>query len=701
MSAEKYPHVFAPIRLGPVEVKNRFYFSPHGNPLSVGMGPSDAFAYYYAERAAGGCGLTLHSINVMPKRVGGSSLSPWQEDSIPSFQGAADVVHEHGAKIFGQIHYSRVGNGWRHEANSPMAPLFAPSQVQIFDDFVGTYEMSDRDIEGIIEAHRRSARNLARAGYDGIEVHCSHGMLVEAFLSPYFNRRTDKWGGTPEKRMRFLIECLQAAREGAGADRAIGLRYNADEMMPGGLTQDDTKEVLARLVELGLLDFIDIDIAIEPNQFPLGMPSYLLPKHLYESFVAALKEAAGPVPVLSVLGRVTTIQEAEDAIAAGVADLVGATRGLMAEPNLVKNALEGREEDSRTCIACNICMSGMGKGMFTCAINPATGRERRWGSASFQPATSQKKVVVAGGGPGGLEAARVAALRGHSVVLFERRDRIGGQLELWGRLPGREIFQATPAWYERELNKLGVEVRLGVEANAGAVLAEKPDAVVVATGARYLRTGESGFMEHEIPGWEQDFVYTPEQVIEGGVRPQGRVLVLDEEGFNTGAGVAEMLAEGGAAVEIVTRWLQPVHNMMGTLEFAIELPRLKNLGVEFRPMTYLKAIRNHEVVVFDVFTNIDSTIPDVAAVVMATSRRSEGGLLRELEGQVGQLYGVGDALSPRGLAEAIYEGQRYARLIGEPGAPVDFTEDFFRPVDTEAAQRPASVLLKERQGMPA
>jgi thioredoxin reductase len=369
----------------------------------------------------------------------------------------------------------------------------------------------------------------------------------------------------------------------------------------------------------------------------------------------------------------------------------------MAEPNLVRHAREGRESESRTCTSCNICMSGGARGYFSCAINPATGRERRWGSATVTPAASSSRVVVAGGGVAGLEAARVAALRGHRVLVLEKSGRLGGQVDLWSRLPGREIFATTPEWYGRELRRLGVEVRTGVEATAETVLAERPDAVVVATGGRYLRTGESGFMEHEIPGWDRDFVYTPEQVIEEGVRPTGKVLILDEEGFNTGAGLAELLAEGGASVELVTRWLQPVHNMMGTLEFAIELPRLKNLGVQFRTMTYLHEIRDHEVVVFDVFTNINTRIEDVSAVVMATSRRPRTALGKELEGRIAQVFTIGDALAPRGLAEAIYEGQRYGRLIGEPGAPADFTDDWFRPVDASVAQRPASVLLERRE----
>lgn len=694
---EPYPNVFRPIKVGPVEIKNRFYFSPHGNPYVAGSGPSDNFAHYYAARAAGGCGMTMQSVSVMPRR-GGLGITPYLEESVPAFRATADLVHRNGAKIFGQIHYSRVGNGWMYEPGSSIAPLFAPSPVQIFDDFHVTHEMSLATIQKVVEAHRISARNLARAGYDGIEVHCAHAMLVEAFLSPYFNRRTDRYGGSLENRMRFLVECLEASRDGAGPDRAVGLRYNADEMMPGGLTQDDTREVLAELVKRQLIDFVDIDVALEPNQFPLGMPTYLIPKHIYGSFVAGIRDAAGDVPVLSVIGRVTTIAEAEELLASGLVNMVGATRGLIAEPNLVKNAAEGREEESRTCTSCNLCMAYMReRGTWGCAINPSTGREKVW--AEYTPAANPSRVVIAGGGPAGLEAARVAALRGHTIVLMEKESVLGGQNRLWGALPDREIFNTTTDWYERQLEKLGVEVRLGTVATPENILAAKPDAVIVATGARYLKTGESGFMEQPIPGWDQDWVYTPEDVIVGGARPSGQVLILDEEGFNTGAGVAEILAGAGADVTMITRWLQPLQQMMGTLEFAMEIPRLKNLGVKLMTMTFMKELEDHTVTLFDVFTNAETRISDVAAVVMATSRRADLSLGKALEGKVQQLFSAGDAMAPRGLGEAIQEGHRFARLIGEENAPRDFTELYFSPIDYGVFQKPASVI--EEQKAPA
>jgi len=692
--ASRYPLTTTPIKLGAVEIRNRFYLSPHGVGYNVGYEPSDVFAEYYRTRAAGGCGLLVHAMSTMPKRGGGSLTTPYLERTIPSFRAVADAVHGEGSKIFAEIHYSRVGNLWSYEPGSSNAPLFGPSAVQTADDFHVTHEMSIETIAKVVDAHRISARHLAEAGYDGIELHCAHGMLCEAFLSPYFNRRTDEYGGSLENRMRFLVECLRAAREGAGPDRAIGMRMNADELVPeaGGLTQAHNREVVRLLVEAKLLDYLDLDIAIEPDQMVLGMPNYLLPKQTYRSYVAGVREAAGDVPVLSALGRITSIAEVEEALAAGAADMIGAARGLIAEPDLLANALAGRESDSRTCLACNLCMTDGARGTWGCAINPETAREQRW--RVYPPAPRASRVVVVGGGPAGLEAARVAAKRGHAVVLFERQDRIGGQMNLWAALPDREIFRTTPEWYERQLGRLGVDVRLNTEATPDLVMAEEPDAILVGTGARYIRTGESGYFKRPVPGWDQDFVVTPEQVIATGLRFTGSVIVFDEEGITTGPGIAELLAAQGAAVTVVSHRSEPFGNL-GPLLITSTMPRIKKLGVRIMTRSYLREIGDHSARIYDIDTGAETEL-EVEAIVMATGRRADLGLGQELAGRAEQVFSIGDALSPRGLTAAIQDGHRFARTVGEPDAPRTFTDLYFAPVDFSTFQRPASDLLKRK-----
>jgi 2,4-dienoyl-CoA reductase-like NADH-dependent reductase (Old Yellow Enzyme family) len=685
MSESSYPHVFKPITIGPVEVSNRMYFSPHGVPTWVGDAPSIDGARYWADRAVGGCGMIMTANRLRPAAAGVTG----------SYAVVADLVHEAGAKLFGQLTYSVVGGGGLWEPLAPERPVLGPSAYQRFDHYATARAMTKDEVLGIIDQHRVGARNLAEAGYDGIEIHLTHGMIGEQFLSAFWNRRDDEYGGSVERRLAFPIELLHAVRESADG-MAVGIRFNCDEMLPDGWDSDEAQELLTRFVESGLIDFADLDVAVEPHQFPLGMPSYLMPRFSNESFVAAVRGAAADIPVFSALGRVTTVADAERAISSGVVDLVGVARGLIAEPELMNHAREGREADSRACTSCNYCMMSRRIGGNGCSINPGSGRESRWGIGSFAPATLKRRVVVVGGGAGGAEAARVAALRGHEVTLFERADRLGGQLGLWSVLPDREIFGTTAPWYQRQLDQLGVTVKLEQEVTAGDVLAEQPDAVIVATGSHYDSSGASGYLPFPIPGHDRDFVYTVEQVLAGGQRPTGKVIILEHEGINTGAGIAELLAQGGADVEIITRWLQPVQFLFETLEFAFIVPRLKGLGVTYTTATNISEIGDHTITAVDVFTSEEREITGVDALILATGRMPVDGIARELEGEVTQLFTIGDALAPRGLAEATFEGHKFARMIGEPDAPTTFAEAYFAPIPTEAVPRAAAAAVAAR-----
>jgi 2,4-dienoyl-CoA reductase-like NADH-dependent reductase (Old Yellow Enzyme family) len=692
VSESKYPRVFESISIGSVQIDNRIYFSPHGTPLSAGIGsPSDAFAAYYEERALGGCGLLLQAVGTLYGRTG--MQSPQLPSTVPSYAAVADAVHRHGAKLFAQVHYSAI-SPFKWGPLAPDKPNIGPSVYQRFDHYSVAREMRPYEIKMLVESFRRSAGHLASAGYDGFELHLTHGMMGEQFASRYWNRRTDNYGGDMRKRLQFVREMIEATREGSGGDLPVGIRFNCDEMLPGGWGIDEAKEILSILIDdERIIDFVDMDVAVEPHQFVLGMPSYLVGKHSNAGFVAAVRTAATAVPVLSALGRITTVQEAEDHLAAGTVDLVGMARGLIAEPELVRHAREGREGDSRECIACNACMGGMRTGSFGCAINPASARELQWGVREMSQASTKSKVVVVGGGPGGMEAARMAAERGHDVVLFEKERELGGQYRLWARLPGRDTFNLVAPWYERQLSKLGVDARMGVTAEASTVLAEKPDAVVIATGSRYETDGMSGFIPWPIDGYDQPWVYAPEDILEGGARPTGRVVVLDDEALNTGAGIAELLVGNGTEVELITRWQRPVEHLLGTLEFGMIIPRLKGAGVTFTPETYIKSIGDKKIVVFNVFTNEERTI-DVDAVVLVTMRKPMNALEIELEGKVDQLFPIGDALAPRGHTEAIYEGHRFARHIGEPDAPRTFADDYFADISVDVFPRPAEALAK-------
>jgi 2,4-dienoyl-CoA reductase-like NADH-dependent reductase (Old Yellow Enzyme family)/pyruvate/2-oxoglutarate dehydrogenase complex dihydrolipoamide dehydrogenase (E3) component len=681
----RYSRLFAPFDVGPVRVPNRFYFSPQGNPavvLAAAGKPTEDFAAYYEERAAGGVGMVLHSLNTVP-RVQAGRHCPYYEDTVPAFAALAARMHRHDTKIFGQLNVSKSQGKW--DGLSAPAPLLGASATSAFWSQGVARSLRAGDIAALVNIFRQCARNLARAGYDGIEIHATHGMLVEQFLSPYFNRRSDEYGGTVENRMRFLVEILGAVREEIGSSMALGLRFNCDEFVTPGLDHVSAGDILRRLDDAGLIDFVDLDIALEPDQLELGMPSYFLPPLFYKQYAAKVRNAIPGVPVLCALVRVTDLADAEEALADGTVDLVGAARPLIAEPRLLENAREGREDESRTCIGANLCLSmSMTSHTWSCAINPSTGRERLWSDARWAPAPTPGKVVVVGGGPAGLEAARVAAHRGHEVVLFERRATLGGQYALWASLPDREPLLPAIDWWARQLEQLGVRVRAGTEATVEMVAAEGPDAIIVATGAGYARSGETGFRPQPIAGADQDHVVSAEQVIEGGSRPGGKVIVLEDEGLNGAVGAAELLAAAGADVEIVTRWAQIAKNLDMSLELPFVIRRLKALGVTLTAHTYIREIHADAVTVYDTWTGEDRRIEGVQAVVMAGMRQPEDALLDRLEGTAAVVLGAGDVLGPRTLTEATYEGHRFARMLGEPDAPRDFTAAYWTQPDPSA-----------------
>ncbi|RYD92063.1 MAG: hypothetical protein EOP61_26315, partial [Sphingomonadales bacterium] len=460
--------------------------------------------------------------------------------------------------------------------------------------------------------------------------------------------------------------------------------------LPGGYGADTAREVVATICERGLVDFIDMDVGLEPQQFHYGMPTGFTAPHVYRPFVEAVRGAA-TVPVLSVLGRMTSMADAEAMIAAGVCDMAGATRQLIAEPEFVQNARHGREERSRTCVACNWCMAAQGDNAQGCTINPASYRERLWGVATIAPAAQASRVVIVGGGPGGLEAARISALKGHDVTLIEGRERLGGALALWADLPGRDIWHKAIDWWAAELARLGVDVRLGQSADAASILAECPDAVIVATGARYTVGGRSITFDADIPGHDRPFVYRPEDILLGGARPSGKVILLDAEGINTSAGIAEILGNAGAQVSYVTEGFSPLSpRVTDSFEGRFLMQRMKAAGVRFIPSSWARSIGEGTVTLYDLHTGEERT-EAADAVVLACGRVPHDEISRDLAGEVAQLFVIGDAMGVRPLAAASYEGQRFARLIGEPGAPATISESFFRPDDPVVNPLPADM----------
>jgi 2,4-dienoyl-CoA reductase-like NADH-dependent reductase (Old Yellow Enzyme family) len=693
---DRYPHVFEPFKLGPVEVSNRVFMGPHGIMLEAPTPGHEAYnvpsvevPHYFAERVAGGVGLILHSTLVSPlARQINLKATPWFAESVPSYAAVADAVHEHGGKVMAELWYvGFLPHTW--EVLGPEAPILMPSATAQYYAPTAWRSATRSDLQRMVADYAQSARHLRQAGYDGVELHVSHSSILECFLSPSFNRRTDEYGGSLENRARLLMEVIEATRaEFEGADMALGIRFTADELLDNGYDAEGAREILAYLDASGTLDFVDFDISVEPEQQNLMTTNFFEPKFHNLHRVNAIADSAGSMAKIAVPGRVTRVAEMEDILAESVLDMVGAVRGLIAEPNLVRNALEGDEERSRTCIASNHCLESAGQGGFGCGINAEAGKEERWGTRTHGKASRTMKLLVVGAGPAGLEAARVAAHRGHDVTLVERRDDIGGNLARWAKLPAREHLATLVDWHRRRLDKLGVTIETGVDITIDGVLERSPEAVILATGSIYSADGDSGFTRMPIAGADPSFVYTPEQVIDGEVTFSGDVVVVDDEGLQAGVGVAEIAAAQGAKVTLIARKGAPAAHQMFHLPNIV--PRLLAAGVTIMPGIYIRKVAPGAATLYPTIGGPEWDVP-ADSVIVATSRKPVVDL-EPLTEQLPYVYVVGDALAPRTLREATYEGYRFARRLGDDDMSTTTVEELFHEM---APLRPAQYVKEE------
>ncbi len=465
---EFFPNLFAPIRIGRLALRNRICLTGHGTGMGRDFKPDDRQIAYYAERARGGVALImLGSQQVHPTSPGMTNLLCNYDDGIiPGLARIADAVHAHGAKILGYLSHMGIASSAR-----PL-PLWSASAVH--DQKYGevAHAMTLAEMVELTAAYVAAARRNLAAGLDGIEVHCGHGLLLHQFLSPLTNRRVDAYGGSLENRARFPAEVLAAVRSAIGADTPLGIRISADELTDGGFSVVDTARIVPLLVAAGRLDFVDVSAGNDGDVVSnmLHEPPMGLPDAPFANLAAALRAVAG-VPVIHGT-RVRNAEVAERVLAAGAADMVGMCRALIADPHLPNKARDGRAAETTPCVGCQqACFGRLHRGKtISCVGNPRSGREVEWPELS--PAPAPRRVVVVGGGPAGLEAAIVAAARGHRVVLFERGARLGGRLALAGGIDARKDWLDLIAHKVFRASALGVDIRLGITASPEAIRAE-------------------------------------------------------------------------------------------------------------------------------------------------------------------------------------------------------------------------------------
>lgn len=669
----EFRHVFAPLNIGPVEVRNRFYMTPHGagfvvpDPSEPGFNlPAPNTRAYYLERAAGGVGLIIQGGTIIDHAS--MTYGNWQlfsDNAVEAWTPIVSAVHDAGARMFVQL--MQQGHHGDHGGNcgGPLSPSTVPpvEGEMVWTPFtpltVPVKAMDHGDIRQVVESFGHCTRNAGRAGYDGVELHASHGYLVEQFLSPFYNKRQDDYGGSLENRMRFLMECLDAMRDALQPHMALGLRLNCAEDLPGGLTTDELAEIAHRIDASGVVDYFDLDVGTYHSFEMMIAPALQTKPHWQLDQIRIVRGRIANALVLGCPGRLHDPTAAETLVANGELDMVGGTRGFFAEPAMAAKALAGRAADIRPCIGLNVCLAEDG-----CAMNPAKGREDDLGEATLTTATTRRRVVIVGGGPSGLEAARVAALRGHTVTLIEAQADVGGALRLMAQVPGREDVVAGARWWLRQLQDLEVTVRLNTVADRATVLAESPDVLVVAAGSVFDRSGATGFVSEPVTGWDQPHVIAPENVLGSpqSIRPGDRAVLVDEFGSAMSACVALALAAQGSSLTWVTRHPNVGH-AIGGLQWPAVWRSVRSHDIALRPNTYVRRIEAHTVALFDVYDGAEVELEDIDKVVMMTGRQPCRELVTEVSGSGVEIHVVGDARFPRGMAAATEEGHRLGRAL--------------------------------------
>ena len=659
-----YPHLFSPLRIGSVTVRNRIMQTAHVKLFAHDAVDSQRNVDYQAARAKGGAGLLITGNRVVhPTSTTGFPRVAWAylREALEADRRLTDAVHEHGAVIFAQLNH--FGLNASSDSADDLRVLWGPSAVKSPAYGETPKEMEHEDIQEVVEWWGRSAELSREGGFDGTEVHISHSYLLHQFLSPLYNKRTDEYGGSFENRLRFAREVIDEVRSRVGPDWVVGVRISLTDFVPGALDIDDAIRVAQELERAGGLDYLNVTAAgyhniwraIEPSDVPDG---YLVD-------LTAQVKAAVSLPVFAV-GGIKDAALAEEILAAGKADMVAMTRAQIADPEFASKAHEGREDEIVHCIRGNQgCIGRVFKGLpIACTVNPAAGREGRFGGP-LPPADPPARWLVAGGGPAGLKAAATLAERGHEVTLVEQQDQLGGQVNLILRTPGREEFRWLVTDLEQRLDRFGVDVRLGIGATPALVRELAPDGVVVATGALASRTGFSSVnpLVETLPGVTQENVLTGWDVLVDE-RPVGRrVVVLDDDGTRAVAGVCEVLLDRGSEVELVSRWNALFPTTLTTLDMAHLYSRLLGKSLGYRLNTWASAIEGDKVVLFNLYTGAAETIEGVDTVVLVAGAKANDELYSALKGTVANLQRIGDCVAPRKLDHAIYEGYLAGREV--------------------------------------
>jgi len=647
MSRGRFRYLLSPLKLGRLSLTNRVVFSAHlTNYAEEGL-PSEQHAAYYAARAAGGAGLIIteeHSTHPTDwpyeKLIHG-----FRPEVVPGYRRITAAVHRHGTPILAQINH----NGGQASGLYTRRPVWAPSAIPdpLFREVPKAIDLAE--IGEIVTGYAKVAAHCMEGGFDGVELQCSHSSIVRGFLSPATNRRQDGYGGSPGNRMRLLHEIIRAVRGRIGPEHLLGVRLCGDELIEDGITIGDAVEVAGAIEASGMVDYLNTSIGVATmNLFMIEASMHVPPG--YSLFIPSAFRKRVSLPVIGV-GRFKDPLQAEKALADGHCDLVGMVRAQIADPDFVAKARAGRTEDIRVCLSCNQeCVGRMGLNRWLgCIENPRAGKESR----PLPPRGSPKRVLIVGAGPAGLQAAATAAERGHKVLVCERDARPGGQVRLAASVPSRAEFGDLIRNQLQACHRAGVDIRLGAEMDVLKVADERPDAIVVATGSSpalpYWVTGD--------PPSAGPNLADVRQVLEGSVQPKGRVIVVDELGFHQATSVAELLADRGCSVEVITSGMVVGQDLGVTLDME---------GWQTRA-AYKHIRQTTDMLVLGIEPGVvrllhhpsgQPQMREVDWIVLAVPNRPVEELYFALKKAGFATYRIGDCVAPRRAHAAVIEGHR-------------------------------------------
>lgn len=651
----EFAYLFTPLRVGHLTVKNRICCSAHADALAEDGMPGARERRYYEEKARGGVGFMMcfGSASIHPSSTARdwNGVEVFDDRVIPYLAEFSQTMHKYEVPVVCQItHRGRRGRSidlWNR--------LYGPSDTREPNHRENPHPLEPEQIEEFIRCFAAAAGRLKDGGFDGCEVMASHCHLIDQFWTRNVNQRNDEYGGDLANRLRFGIRVLEAVRERVGKNFIVGIRVTGDDFQENGLGNTDMQEICGRLNELKLIDYFNV-IGGTAETFvgeATAVPNMSFKLGVYAGLSASIRQVVD-VPVI-VTGRVVDPVQADKIIAEGQADLCIMNRALIADPHMPHKAQAGQLDDIRQCMGYNEgCIDRIytGRGV-TCVQNPVIGRERDW--AELPPAQTKKKIVVVGGGPAGLEAARVAAARGHRVTLFEKSDQLGGQTLIAKLAPGRQDFDGATRWSSLQCRKLCVDIRLNTPATVKTILTERPDVAIVATGARARKPQLAGMDQHQlVSAWD---------VLTGTAGTLGNVvLVIDEEYGHQGPTVAEFLLDQGKDVDLITSQ-ETIGNFLGATTRPPLLRRLFRKGVQIFNHLEATSLQNGCLVAKNIWSGELHEVGPYESFVYAYGGASIDELSMPLKAQGIAVEVIGDAFAARSLQHAILEGHKLGREV--------------------------------------